>query len=259
MSSALEIKKQKETHSLEWLDEGLLLRTKPHGESNLIATFFTQYHGLITGYIRTNKKYPLQPGNLYHIRNKSRLDTHMGLFTVEHHETFAPIMCAALISPIKLACINAIRTLLITALIDRDATEAFYLNLKLHIHEICLNGNIGHYVLFEKELLAHCGFGLDLTRCAVTNARENLKYVSPKTGRAVTESVGLPYKDQLFHLPTPFSDSNSQWNKSDILDSLKITGHFLRRLLHEQLHRTLPQERDYLITLIHTSKVINAS
>lgn len=246
---------------MEWLDEGLLLRTKPHGESNLIATFFTQYHGLITGYIRTNKKYPLQPGNLYHIRNKSRLDTHMGLFTVEQHESFAPIICAALISPIKLACINAIRTLLITALIDHDATEAFYLNLKLNIHEICLNGNIGHYVIFEKDLLAHCGFGLDLTRCAVTNAREHLSYVSPKTGRAVTESIGSPYKDQLFSLPAPLTHPTplAPWNKTDILGGLKITGHFLRRLLQEQLHRTIPQEREYLITLINSSKAINVN
>jgi DNA repair protein RecO (recombination protein O) len=242
---------------LEWLDEGLLLRTKPHGESNLIATFFTQLHGLTTGYIRTNKKYPLQPGNLYHIRNKSRLETHMGLFTVEQHETFAPIICAALISPIKLACINAIRTLLITTLIDHDATEEFYIRLKDHIHEICLSGKTEHYVLFEKDLLTHCGFGLDLTRCAVTNVRDNLTYVSPKTGRAVTESIGHPYKDQLFHLPTPLSDSNTPWNKADILDGLKITGHFLQRMLHEHLHRAIPPERAFLISLINASKVTN--
>lgn len=239
---------------MEWLDEGLLLRTKPHGETNLIATFFTHDHGLVTGYIRTNKKYPLQPGNLYHIRNKSRLDTHMGLFTVEQHETFAPIICAALISPIKLACINAIRTLLISSLIDHDFKEDLYNCLKHHIQEICLNGNMGHYVLFEKDLLSYCGFGLDLTRCAVTNARENLAYVSPKTGRAVTENVGALYKDQLFRLPAPLTLSNILWSKTDILDGLKITGHFLRRMLQEHLHRNVPPERDFLITLINKLK-----
>ncbi|MDP3935966.1 MAG: DNA repair protein RecO [Alphaproteobacteria bacterium] len=239
---------------MEWLDEGLLLRTQPHGESNLIATFFTHYHGLTTGYIRTNKKYPLQPGNLYHIRNKSRLETQMGLFTVEPHETFAPILCAALISPIKLACMNAIRTLLIRSLIDHDIKEDLYTRLKQHIHEICLNANIGHYVLFEKDLLAYCGFGLDLTRCAVTNAQENLAYVSPRTGRAVTESVGSPYKDQLFHLPAPFAYSNTPWSKPDILDGLKITGHFIRRMLQEHLHRDVPPERGFVITLINKLK-----
>lgn len=239
---------------MEWLDEGLLLRIQPHGESNLIATFFTHYHGLVSGYIRTNKKYPLQPGNLYHIRNKSRLESHLGLYTVEQHETFAPIICAALISPIKLACLNAIRTLLISSLIDQDSTGDFYIQLKHHIHEICLNTNIGHYVLFEKDLLSDCGFGLDLSRCAVTNARENLTYVSPKTGRAVTESVGHPYKDQLFRLPAPLTYSTSHWNNLEILDGLKITGHFLRRMLQEHLHRKVPPERDFLITLINKLK-----
>jgi DNA repair protein RecO (recombination protein O) len=242
---------------LEWLDEGLLLRTKPHGESSLIATFFTQHHGLATGYIRINKKYPLQPGNLYHICNKSRLESHMGLYTVEQHETFAPIICAALISPIKLGCINAIRTLLITSLIDHDTKEEFYVNLKLHINEICLNTNFGHYVLFEKDLLTHCGFGLDLSRCAVTNVRENLAYVSPKTGRAVTESIGQPYKDQLFKLPAPLHLPNIPWSKSDILEGLKITGHFLTRMLQDHLHRRVPPERDYLINLISNSKAIH--
>jgi DNA repair protein RecO (recombination protein O) len=179
----------------------------------------------------------------------------MGLFTVEQHEAFAPVICAALISPIKLACINAIRTLLITALIDHDATGEFYPHLKHHIHEICLRGNIGHYVLFEKDLLAHCGFGLDLKRCAVTNARENLTYVSPKTGRAVTEHIGLPYKDQLFRLPAPLYDGNTPWTKPDILDGLAITEHFLKCMLHEQLHRTMPPERAFLINLINASKV----
>lgn len=257
MSLALEIKKQKGNLKLDWHDEGLLLRIQPHGESNLIATFFTHDHGLATGYIRTNKKYPLQAGNLYHIRNKSRLDSHLGLYTVEQHETFAPIMCAALISPIKLACINAIRTLLITSLIDHDFKDTFYLNLKHYIHGICMHNNFGYYVLFEKDLLMHCGFGLDLSRCAVTNVRENLAYVSPKTGRAVTEAVGEPYKDQLFHLPAPLHMAIERWNKADIVDGLNITGHFLTRMLQDHMNRKIPDERRFLMNLIAKLKDIS--
>lgn len=242
---------------MEWLDEGLLLRIQPHGESNLIATFFTQHHGLATGYVRTNKKYPLQQGNLYHIRNKSRLESAMGLYTIEQHENFAPIICSALASPIKLACINAARTLLIISLIDHDTKEEFYLNLKQHLYEICLKSNLGHYVLFEKDLLMYCGFGLDLSRCAVTNARENLAYISPKTGRAVIESVGGPYKDKLFHLPASLHMPHETWSKPDILNGLKVTGHFLNRMLSDHLHRKVPSEREFLITLITKLKDIN--
>lgn len=238
---------------MEWLDEGLLLRTKPHGESSVIATFLTRFHGLISGYIRVNKKYPLQQGNLYHIQRKARLISHLGLFTIEQHEEFAPLISAAISSPIKLACVNSIRTLLITSLIDQDAETMFYENIKHHISEICLNTNLGHYVLFEKDLLTHCGFGLDLTRCAVTNSQENLAYVSPKTGRAVTAKVGEPYKDQLFPLPTPlYKPVQISWTSNEILESLKITGYFLERMLQDHLHRNMPLERNYLLDRLST-------
>ena len=40
-------------------------------------------------------------------------------------------------------------------------------------------------VRFEAGLLDELGFGLDLSRCAVTGGVDDLVYVSPKTGRAV--------------------------------------------------------------------------
>lgn len=243
---------------MEWLDEGLLLRVQPHGESNVIAIFFTQFHGLISGYIHINKKYPLQQGNLYHIKRKARLISHLGLLTVEQHEEFAPLISAAILSPIKLACINSIRTLLITSLIEQDAGTTFYEHLKHHINEICLYANLGHYVLFEKDLLTHCGFGLDLTRCAVTNLQENLAYVSPKTGRAVIESIGAPYKEQLFPLPIPlYKTSRTSWTSNEILESLKITGYFLERMLQDHLHRKMPPERNYLLDQILKRYLLN--
>ena len=35
---------------------------------------------------------------------------------------------------------------------------------------------------FEAQMLAECGFALDLERCAATGEREDLIYVSPKIG-----------------------------------------------------------------------------
>lgn len=244
---------------MEWLDEGLLLRIQPHGESNVIATFFTQYHGLATGYIRTNKKYPLQQGNIYCIKRKARLASHLGILNVEQHETFAPLIYAAFQSPIKLACINSIRTLLLSCLMEQDAHDHFYVNIKQNIHQICIHKKLENYVNFEETLLKHCGFGLDLTRCAVTNQKENLTYVSPKTGRAVTQEVGLPYANQLFLLPSVMSsaENDKKWSKQDVLNSLKITGHFLTRMLTDHLNRPLPPERDYLIQLIQNLKEKN--
>lgn len=236
---------------MEWLDEGLLLHTQAHGESSVIATFLTQLHGVTKGYIRSSKKYPLQQGNLYHIRRKARLSSHLGLLNVEPHESFAPIIVAAMSSPIKLACVNAMRALLMTSLMDHDRMDHFYFQVKQHVYEVCMNNKFGHYVLFEKDLLMHCGFGLDLTRCAVTHQTANLVYVSPKSGRAVTEEVGRPYAAQLLALPIPLVQLDcAHWSKEDIVGGLKLTGYFLSRMVCENMHRSMPEERHRAVYLL---------
>jgi DNA repair protein RecO (recombination protein O) len=83
-------------------------------------------------------------------------------------------------------------------------------------------------VRYELLLLAELGFGLDLTECAATGATEDLAYVSPRSGRAVSGAAAGDYRDRLFALP-PFllSGGGAAW--SDILAGLAITGHFLAR------------------------------
>jgi hypothetical protein len=50
--------------------------------------------------------------------------------------------------------------------------------------------------------LDELGFGLDLSCCAATGSREELIYVSPKSGRAVSAAAGRPWHDQLLALPS---------------------------------------------------------
>ncbi len=57
------------------------------------------------------------------------------------------------------------------------------------------------YVAWECDLLAGLGFGLDLACCAATGATDDLAYVSPRSGRAVSRDAGRPYHDKLLPLP----------------------------------------------------------
>ena len=52
------------------------------------------------------------------------------------------------------------------------------------------------------DLLDELGFGLDLGSCAATGSNDKLIYVSPKSGRAVSESAGAEYRDRLLRLPS---------------------------------------------------------
>src|SRR5262249_60617784 len=54
---------------------------------------------------------------------------------------------------------------------------------------------------FELDFLAELGFGLDLAVCAATGAKEDLVYVSPRSGRAISRVAGGAHPDQLMRLP----------------------------------------------------------
>ena len=54
------------------------------------------------------------------------------------------------------------------------------------------------------KLLQHLGFGLDLTECAATGSKQDLIYVSPKSGRSVSAAAGKKYRKKLLDLPAFF-------------------------------------------------------
>ena len=68
------------------------------------------------------------------------------------------------------------------------------------------------YVRYEAGLLQDLGFGLDLSKCAATGDVDDLVYVSPRTGRAVSRKAGAPYHDKLLPLPPlPPNMSTRSW------------------------------------------------
>ena len=83
-------------------------------------------------------------------------------------------------------------------------------------------------VRYELFVLAELGFGLDLSECAATGAREELAFVSPKSGRAVSAGAAGEYRDRLFPLP-PLLLGPGAADWPDIVAGLRITGHFLAR------------------------------
>src|SRR5437764_59892 len=88
------------------------------------------------------------------------------------------------------------------------------------------------YVVWECDLLAALGFGLDLRTCAVTGTSDDLAYVSPRSGRAVSRQAGLPYHDKLLPLPA-FLWRDAPGDAADIAAGLAMTRHFLLHHLLE--------------------------
>ena len=84
---------------------------------------------------------------------------------------------------------------------------------------------------FELAVLSELGFGLDLERCAVTGAVDDLVWVSPRTGRAVSRAAGEPYADRLLPLPEFLRDDGllRQASSFEIAQAYRLTGYFLER------------------------------
>ncbi len=221
---------------MEWTDEAILLSARPHGETASIVMLLTPEHGrhagLVAGGQGQRAQSLLQPGNKVTVRWRARLEDHLGNYTLE------PITSHAapwLNDPEILNIIASACAMTEAALPERQPMPGVYAGLTalLSLPDSDLWGPA--YIKWEMGLLKALGYGLDLSRCAVSGATENLSHVSPRTGRAVTSGAAAPYKEKLLTLPV-FLCGASDWTEVDILQGLDLTGHFLRRNVFAHTH-----------------------
>ncbi|MBN9509200.1 MAG: DNA repair protein RecO C-terminal domain-containing protein, partial [Alphaproteobacteria bacterium] len=106
---------------------------------------------------------------------------------------------------------------------------------------------LAEMVRWEAALLADLGYGLDLASCAVTGATAGLAWVSPRTGRAVTDVAAGAWRERLLPLPAFLHDDAMRNDRvgdaADWRDGLRLTGHFLARDAFGHHHRPLPAAR----------------
>ena len=108
------------------------------------------------------------------------------------------------------------------------------------------------YVRWELDLLTELGFGLDLSRCAVTGATADLAYVSPRSGRAVSREAARPYQDRLLPLPE-FLGGAGPGQSEDVARGLAMTGYFLEQHVFTA-PKVLPAARNRLVELLERRK-----
>ena len=64
--------------------------------------------------------------------------------------------------------------------------------------------------------------------CIASGALDDLAFVSPKSGGAVSRAAAVGYEDRLYALPE-FLREGGMADWPDVFDALRITGHFLAR------------------------------
>jgi DNA repair protein RecO (recombination protein O) len=241
---------------MEWTDDGIILATRRHGETSLIVELMTPAHGRHLGLVRggrSRKQQPvLQPGNSVHATWRARLDEHLGHFAIEA----TAVRAASLMeSAAGLYAFQALAALL-RLVPERDPHPQLYEGLAASLDWLSDPLVAGALLVrFEVQILNELGFGLDLERCAAGGASDDLAFVSPKTGRAVSRPAGEPYRDRLFVLPAFLSRPGGPAPTADELAAgFRLTGYFLARHVYEPRGLEPPDARASLIALIERLK-----
>lgn len=236
---------------MQWEAEALVLAVRPHGESSAIVDVFTREHGRCGGLVRGGNSRRLRPvlqsGNMVSAAWRARLSEHLGTMTVDAGRAHA---AEAMSDPTLLAGLSSLCALLqVTA--ERQAYPRLYDTVMVVLGALDKPDLwLPLLARFEMALLEETGFGLDLSVCAATGVTEDLDYVSPRSGRAVSRAAAAPYLDKLFVLPAFLLDPAADAADGDVTAAFELTGHFLERRVYLANGLKMPPARQRLVDIL---------
>lgn len=237
---------------MDWHDEGIIIGTRRHGETSLIVELMTAAHGRHLGLVRGGRSRTqrpvLQPGNSVVATWRARLDEHLGTFTLEPSAFRAARLMELQSGLYGIQALGA----LVRLLPERDPHPGLYEAL-LTIVDLLDDPVLaaGLLVRFELRMLDELGFGLDLERCVATGRNDDLAYVSPKSGRAVSRSAGDPYRERMLPLPAFLAaNPGARAETGELAAGFRLTGFFLQRHVYEPRGLTPPEARERFVALV---------
>jgi DNA repair protein RecO (recombination protein O) len=241
---------------MQWTDEGIVLGVKRHGETSVILELMTlargRHLGLVRGGAGARLRGVLQPGNSLRATWRARLDEHLGHYLVEGVNLRAAGILTAAHAVHGVTHLAALCRLLA----EREPHARIHGALEAILDGLANPGVVAPMVArFELAFLAELGFGLDLASCAATGAKDDLIYVSPRSGRAVSRVGGEAYKEKLMRLPDFLCTEAEPGSAADLADAFALTGFFLERHAFAPRGLALPDARARFVAavLVHNA------
>jgi len=240
---------------MEFRDQGIIISLRKYGEFDAVIDVLTAGHGRHAGLVRggmgRRQRGTLQPGNEVTLSWRGRLESQLGTYNVELRNARS---ASFLDYPAKLGVLNSVCAVLMVSLAEREQHPALYDGLLMLLNHLehmdhQVEGWGALLVRWEIGLLAELGYGLDLDSCAATGVTDDLIYVSPKSGRAVSREAGRPYHDRLLPLPA-FLSGGGNISRDDVRDGLTLSEFFLERHVLFPHNRKIPQARRMLLDFI---------
>jgi DNA repair protein RecO (recombination protein O) len=234
---------------VDFEDDAFVLTARAHGEAGAIVDLLTAARGRYVAHVAggaSRRMRPfLQPGARVIVNYRARVSEQLGSASLE------PVgegPSALFDDPLALAGLNAAASVAAGALPEREPHPGAFFAFEAFTDALA---NLAIwpavYVRFEAGLLQELGFGLDLSKCAATGSTDDLVYVSPRTGRAVSRDAGAPYASKLLKLPRFLLSAQGGLDPGDIGAGLDLTGHFLESFVFAVMNRPLPPARVWLI------------
>lgn len=233
---------------IHWRDEALILSYKRHGESHALLEILTKAHGRHKGIVQgggSRKHAPnLQPGLVVSAEYSARLEEHLGTFKIEPAGSY---VVGLMNDPVRLLAFQSIIAMIQFSMEERDPHPRLYQETLAWLQD---ENYMHHYLRWEIVLLSEAGFELDLETCAVSGVSENLLYISPKTGRAVSAQAAGEWADRLLPYSPAFQSENC--TLEEIRSALEVTEFFLNGWLAKMIGKAkLPEIRERLIARLY--------
>lgn len=231
--------------AVEWTGRGIVVSTRHFGEDKAIVNVLTEDLGRHPGLVHGSGRRTLQPGTAVMASWRGRGADSLGSYRCEVVAAPSPMLLA---DSARLEALAAACVVVETALPEREPNRSVFSDLCVLLAVLSSTGPWGcAFVRWEVGLLGDLGYGLDLGCCALTGVREGLCFVSPRTGRAVCREAARPYLARLLPLPAFLTDAAAPASPADLVDGLRLTGHFLERNVYAAHNRPLPAARLRLV------------
>ena len=234
---------------MDFTEDAFVLAARPHGDTGAVVDLLTETHGRRSAYVaggasRRMKPF-LQPGARVVADYRARTSDHLGSARLEPVGEGPSALFEDSMALTGLAAAAAVAQ---GALPEREPHPGAFLAFEALMGAFALPEVWpAVFVRFEAGLLEDLGFGLDLSRCAATGSTDDLVWVSPRTGRAVSRQAGEPYADKLLNLPPFLLGAQAGVREGDVGSGFDLTGHFLEQFVFHPLDRPLPPARVWMI------------
>lgn len=223
-------------------ENALLLSAKPLGERSWLLSVLTPENGRFCGVLKT--KQPPHVGSFLSLRWQARLNEQLGTFYLDDAKAF---FIDFLDDKIRLYILSSVCVLLTELLPERQKEDDLYEQTIHLLQNMAQSDILLQYIKWELALLRAIGFGLDFSECAGGGDKNDLAYISPKSGRAVSREKGLPYQDKLLPLPRFLWQKTNDPSNLELIQAFSLTTYFLTTYTGL---KQLPVMREQLIHLL---------